>query len=77
MPTVFEREGFRFFFYSNDHLPIHVHVRRAGGEAVFLLDPVVELRQSAGLSIGDLKRAQKLAEQHREFIILRWHECFD
>ncbi|MFT4176526.1 MAG: DUF4160 domain-containing protein [Luteolibacter sp.] len=35
MPTVFCEDGFRFFFYSNDHKPIHVHVRYQGGEAVF------------------------------------------
>jgi hypothetical protein len=35
MPTVFEKDGYRFFFYSNDHRPIHVHVRYGGGEASF------------------------------------------
>jgi len=27
MPTVFTQDGYRFFFYSNDHTPIHVHVQ--------------------------------------------------
>jgi hypothetical protein len=35
MPTILEKDGFIFFFYSNDDRPIHVHVRRGGGEAVF------------------------------------------
>ena len=35
MPLVFEKDGFRFAFYSNDHRPIHVHVRKAGAEAIF------------------------------------------
>ena len=26
MPTLFELFGMRFFFYSLEHLPIHVHV---------------------------------------------------
>jgi hypothetical protein len=30
MPTVFIKDGFRFFFYSNEHRPIHVHVRKGG-----------------------------------------------
>jgi hypothetical protein len=46
MPLVFEKEGFRFAFYSNDHKPIHVHVRRAGAEAIFDVDEEVELRES-------------------------------
>ena len=46
MPTVFIIEGFRFFFYSNDHAPMHVHVQHAGGEAVF------EIRDKGGTIIG-------------------------
>jgi hypothetical protein len=26
MPNVFEEDGYRFFFYSNEHRPIHVRV---------------------------------------------------
>ena len=76
MPAIFEQDGFRFFFYSNDHRPIHVHVRYAGGEAVFLIEEGVELRESSGLKVRDLKRAQELAEEHRAVIISKWHEFF-
>lgn len=46
MPTVFTKDGYRFFFYSNDHTPIHVHVRKGSGEAVFIvkMDSGTELR---------------------------------
>jgi len=36
MPKIFEEDGYSFFFSSNDHIPIHFHVRRGGGEAVFV-----------------------------------------
>ena len=49
MPRIFEKDGFRFFFYSNEHSPVHVHVRYAGGEAVFVVGSAVELRESQGL----------------------------
>ena len=29
MPKLFEVFGLRFFFYSNEHKPIHVHIRNA------------------------------------------------
>ncbi|MGB0788697.1 MAG: DUF4160 domain-containing protein [Marinirhabdus sp.] len=29
MPTVLRLRGYRFFFYSNEHLPIHVHVENS------------------------------------------------
>jgi len=77
MPTIFERDGFRFFFYSNDHRPIHVHVRKGGGEAVFDVESAVELRESHGLKVADLSKAQQLAEQQRDLIIRHWHEHLD
>lgn len=74
MPKVFEKDGFRFFFYSNEHGPIHVHARYGDGEAVFDVEPVVELRESYGLRVAELSKAQELAEEHRELIIKKWHE---
>ncbi len=77
MPTIFIKDGFRFFIYSNEHRPIHVHVRKGGGEAVFEIEPSVELRESHGLKLADLSKAQKLAEQRRGIIIQHWHEHLD
>ena len=74
MPTVFEKDGYRFFFYSNDHTPIHVHVRKGDGEAVFNVEGEVRLRESQGLKIKELSAAQELAEQNKEYIIKKWHE---
>ena len=74
MPTVFTRDGFRFFFYSNDHRPIHVHVRKGGGEAVFNIESEVELRESVGLSVQELRQAENLAREHRQLIIGQWNE---
>ena len=76
MPTVFTQDGFRFFFYSNDHRPIHVHVRKGDGEAVFSVESAVGLRESVGLKVQELRRAQELAEAHRQTILDRWHEHF-
>ena len=43
MPRVFEKEGYRFFFYSNEHDPAHVHVTKGDGEAVLSLGPPAEV----------------------------------
>jgi hypothetical protein len=74
MPTIFTKSGFRFFFYSNDHRPIHVHVRKGGGEAVFDLEDEVVLRESVGLKTRELKDAEDLAAEHQQLIIQAWHE---
>lgn len=77
MPTVFTKNGFRFFFYSNEHRPIHVHVRKGGGEAVFEVEAEVSLRESVGLTTKELREAEELAEEHGQLIITKWHEHID
>jgi hypothetical protein len=74
MPTIFRKDGFRFFFYSNDHEPVHVHVTHGDGEAVFNVGDTVELRESVAMKVRELGRAQTLAEENRELIIAKWHE---
>ena len=74
MPTVCTKDGFRFFFYSNEHRPIHVHVRKGGGEAVFNVEGEVELRESVGFKVQELRRAQDLAGEHRHLILQKWYE---
>ena len=74
MPTIFEEDGYRFFFYSNEHLPVHAHVRYGGGEAAFEIGDFVELRDSQNMKLNELKKAQKLAIAHRELILEKWHD---
>jgi hypothetical protein len=77
MPTVFERDGFKFFFYSNEHRPIHVHVRYGDGEAIFNVEDEIALRESQGLKLRELSKAQQLAEENKRLIIEKWHEHLD
>jgi hypothetical protein len=77
MPKVFEKDGYKFAFYSNEHRPIHVHVRYGGGEAVFDVENEVELRESRGLKVRELSKAQMLAEKNKEMLIQKWHEYFN
>jgi hypothetical protein len=74
VPKIFEQDGYSFFFYSNDHAPIRVHVRRGGGEAVFVVDPKVELRESVGFNGRELSRAEDLIDDHLELIKQKWAE---
>jgi len=77
MPKVFEKDGYRFFFYSNDHRPIHIHVRHGDGEAVFDVEEGVDLLESQGLKVKELAKAEALATENRQLIIRAWHEHFD
>ncbi|MSU60209.1 MAG: DUF4160 domain-containing protein, partial [Pedosphaera sp.] len=51
--------------------------RYGGGEAVFNIENEVELRESQGLKVRELTKAQMLAEENKAMIIQKWHEHFD
>lgn len=74
MPRIFEKDGYSFFFYSNDHLPVHVHVRYGGGEAVFNLEDHIELRASHGLKLKELSKAEDLVKEYQTLIREKWNE---
>lgn len=74
MPRIFEKDGYSFFFYSNEHLPVYVHVRYGGGEAVFNLEDQIELRASHGLKLQELGKAEDLVREHQHLIREKWNE---
>ncbi len=41
---------------------------------MFDVEPTVELRESSGLKIRELSRAEELARQERDLIIEKWYE---
>ena len=73
---MFRLFGLKFYFYSNEHLPVHVHVSNADGNAKFTIDPVV-LIENKGLKSKDVKLAESLIEENAQIIDARWHEYFD
>lgn len=40
MPELFRLFGIKFFFFSNEHLPIHVHIENGDGDANLKLNPL-------------------------------------
>ena len=74
MPVIFEKDGYKFFFYSNEHEPVHVHVRHGGGEAVFEVENGAELRGSQNMKMIELRKALKLVRENRDLILEKWYE---
>lgn len=74
MPTIFELFGLRFFFFSDVHAPIHVHVVKGEDNAKIAIEPEITLVYNHGLKAQDVKRALKLAEMYKEEIIETWNK---
>ncbi len=75
MPTVIYINGMRFFFYSNDHLPKHIHIEKGESTAKFNVD-FIELVKSYKFNASELKQIRNLVEENQELLIKKWDEFF-
>ncbi len=77
MPEIFRVNGFIAKFYANDHLPIHIHIRKGKGEIIFeIINNEVIFKQSYGLKHQEISQAEELAEQYKNKIINDWENFF-
>ena len=85
MPKIFEYFGFIFYFYSNEHEPIHVHVQHGGKESIFdlimmngeLLEVRVREKKSAEpLPEKDKRIAEEFIRKYHKNIIDKWVKFF-
>lgn len=77
MPTLLLIFGMRFFFYLDEHEPIHVHVSYNGKKAKIDLLPEVKVVYNHGLKEQELKKAIDTCMIYREEFIVEWHKRFD
>jgi hypothetical protein len=74
MPTVLRIGPFRFHFYSDEaNEPPHIHVRYAGRECKYWLDPIA-LAGNRGIAALDLRAIEQLVLEHQVFLIAKYHE---
>ena len=66
MPTVFIFLGFRFYFFSNDHEPIHIHISKGSSEAKFNIIPTIKLIKNIGFKSTELKMIEAIIEENKE-----------
>ena len=77
MPTVFEKNGYRFFFYSNENNePIHIHVGKGNAEAKHWMVPNQEEAYSYGFKLKERKEIRVLIAENADKIIEKWNEFF-
>jgi hypothetical protein len=74
MPTLLIQEGFKFFFYANEHEPKHIHTENANGFAKIEL---ATLRVTNNhMRPKDLKKALSIVEANKGNFERKWDEYF-
>ena len=75
MPTVLRIEGFRFFFFSDEHDPSHIHVEKGDGYARIELEKLL-ITDVYRMNSREIKKVRKLVEEHQEKLLKAWDEYF-
>jgi hypothetical protein len=67
---------YRFSFYSNEgNEPPHIHVKAAGNEAKFWLDPIT-LAANYGFKGHELNEIERLVREYLAQLLEAWNEYF-
>ena len=77
MPTIFELFGFRFYFASFDHEPIHVHVRKGDADAKVYVEPEIKVDYNHGFKSQEMRKILNIIISFQDEIIAKWHENND
>lgn len=76
MPTVLRSGPYRVYFFSHEPSePPHVHVDRDDQSAKFWLGPVA-LARNLGFAASELRRVQRLIEDHEQRLLEAWYDYF-
>ena len=63
MPKIYEYFGFIFYFYSNEHEPIHVHVIHGDRESIF--DLIISNGELIRIDVRRKKGVEMLNEKEK------------
>ena len=74
MPTLLKLFGLIFRIYTRDHQPPHVHVISQEGEAIFIIDQEVTLKDNKGMKPKDVSLAVSILEENKEIILEEWNK---
>ncbi len=75
MPTVFRKNGYRFFFFSDEHLPKHIHIEK-GDSYVCIEIESLKVTDRYKIFSKEITKLQKVVEENRALFIGAWDEHF-
>lgn len=75
-PTIFRKNGYRFFFFSREESRPHIHVICTDGEVKYWLVPEIELARNYRVSRKQLNEIEKIIEAHYDELTDAWERHF-
>ena len=76
MPTVLKINGYRFFFFSDEHLPTHIHVEKGDGYMRVELESF-NITDKYNFSPKEVKNILDIIKQNQILLAKAWDEYFN
>ncbi|MFN0030861.1 MAG: DUF4160 domain-containing protein [Flavobacteriales bacterium] len=84
MPKIFEYFGYLFMFYTNEHLPVHVHVSKQDRESKVELHytadglklSVKKVKGKKQLTSKELQEAERFIHRYHLEILSKWNQVY-
>jgi hypothetical protein len=76
MPTVLHINGCRFFFFSNEHKPKHIHVEKADMYARIELE-TLKVTDKFNINSKELKKIVNIIKENKTKLLGAWNEYFE
>lgn len=76
MPTVFRIDGLRFFFFSDEHLPLHIHVEKADSYMRVELE-TLKVTDNYKFSPSETKKVLSIIRENMDTLRGAWNEYFN
>jgi len=75
MPTVLKIDGYRFFFFSDEHTPEHIHIEK-GDSYIRIEIESLKVTNSYNINSKETKKLVKLVTQNKDKLREAWNEYF-
>lgn len=79
MPKIFYRDGFKFFFYSNEgnpREPLHVYIKKGENNSKFWIKPEISLAENYGFSSKEINWIEEQIVEELKLIEDTWNDFF-
>jgi len=75
MPTVLRIDGYRFFFFSDEHTPEHIHIEKGDSYARIEIESL-KVTDTYNLNSKELKKLVSLVTKNKDKLKGTWNEYF-
>lgn len=76
MPTILRENGYRFFFFSNEHLPKHIHVEKSDKYLKVEIE-TLNILNSFKMTSKEQKEVIDIVNKHQKDFLEAWNEYFN